>query len=81
VCALESINRKHKIESLKAQLESSQNVCSSVTHEFETTTLTGEQKAEIAHRREDALRECKMLQLAIDLLERQEGKERHKSEF
>ncbi len=69
------ITRKHKVESLKAQLALSRNVYSSLANEFETTTLTSDDMAAIAYRLDAALKETQILQLAIDLLERQEREE------
>ena len=74
--ALESIIGKHNVESLKAQLALSHNVCYSLANESETTTLTGDQKAAIAHRLDAVIKESHILRLAIDLLERQEKEER-----
>jgi hypothetical protein len=72
---LESIVRKHKVQSLEAQLALSQNVCSSLAQEFKTESLTDEQKAAIGHRLNAALKENDALQLAIDLLETQDREE------
>jgi hypothetical protein len=52
--------------------------CASTTTEFDTEFLTDEQKLEIAQRRDGLLKESHFLQLAIDILERQERQEREK---
>lgn len=66
---MESIIRKLELQSLKAQLAVSHSVCSSLAHEFETTTLKGDEKAAIAQRWDKALKEDRGLQLALVLLE------------
>jgi hypothetical protein len=43
---LESVIRKRKIESLKARLELSHNVCSSLAHELHDTTTECQRTAE-----------------------------------
>jgi len=70
---LKSMIRKAKIQSLKEQLALCQTLCESLAKEFEAAALTGEQKAVIAHHWEKERKEGHSLQLAIDLLERQEA--------
>jgi hypothetical protein len=70
---LESIILKLKIQSLKAQLALSRNLCNFWSHELETEILTGEQKVAIAHRWDNARNENHGLHLAIDLLEKQQS--------
>ena len=65
---------KLKIQSLKAQLALSHNLCASWSHELETEILTGDQKVAIAHRWGNARKESHGLQLAMELLERQRAK-------
>lgn len=67
---VESMIRKLKVQYLKGQLAVSRNVCSSLAHEFETTGLTVDEKAAIAHRWDKALKESHGLQLALELLEK-----------
>jgi len=71
---MESIILKLKIESLKAQLALSRNLCTSRAHELETGILTTDQKVAIAHRWGNARKESHGLQLAMELLERQRAK-------
>jgi hypothetical protein len=67
---METSVRELEIQTLKNQLALSHEVCSSLAHEFETETLTPDDKAAIAHRWDHALKERYGLQLALDLLER-----------
>jgi hypothetical protein len=67
---LKSIIRKLEVQSLKARLALNPMACSCLADEFKLKTLTGDQKAAIARRWENALKERHGLQLALDLLER-----------
>jgi hypothetical protein len=69
---LESVIHKLRIHTLQAQLALRQHLCASLAKEFEAGNLTVEQKAALAHRWDDTLKESWVLQLMIDLLERQE---------
>jgi hypothetical protein len=73
---LESIIRKLWIHTLKAQLGVRQFMCKSLAQEFETPTITFEQRTAIAHRWDDTLQESHVLQLMIELLERQSRKQK-----
>jgi hypothetical protein len=70
---MESLIHKLKAQSLKAHLAASRHVCSSLAREFETQSLTRDQKAAIAKRWEKALQETHGLQLAIGQLERRDS--------
>ena len=70
---MRSIILKLELQSLKAELAASHELCCSLAHEFETTTLTGGEKAAIAHRWDKALKEDHGLQLALVLLERRDS--------
>jgi hypothetical protein len=65
---LESIIRKLKIQTLKALLALRQHQCASLAIEFETASLTFRQRAGLAHRWDDTLKESHILQLMVDLL-------------
>ena len=69
---MELIISKLRIQTLKAQLVLRQFYCASLAMEFETEVLTTNQKAGLAYRWDDMLKESYVLQLMIDLLERQE---------
>ena len=69
---MESIIRGHKVQALKAQLASCQCVCADLVKEFQTPALTDGERAAITHRLSRAREECRFVQLALDLLERQE---------
>jgi len=67
---METSVRKLEIQSLKERLALSHKAGASLAREFESGTLTPDEKAEIAHRWDHALKERYGLQLAIDQLER-----------
>jgi hypothetical protein len=48
----------------------------SVAKELETGTLTEEQRSALTRRRDDTVKQCHALQLALNLLERQDEKDR-----
>jgi hypothetical protein len=69
---MELIISKPRIQSLKAQTVLRQFHCESLAVEFEDEGLTTNQKAGLAYRWDDMLKESQVLQLMLDLLERQE---------
>jgi hypothetical protein len=69
---MEPIVRKHKIQTLRAELGLRLNEFSSLGQECETESLADAVKSEIAWRQNKLLKEGHLLQLAIDMLERQE---------
>jgi hypothetical protein len=71
---LESIIRRLRIQSLRAQFEASRLYCASLTSQFETAVF-GTEKAGIARRYDRALKQTHRLQLSLELLERQEREE------
>jgi hypothetical protein len=73
---MELIISKLKIHTLKAQWLLRQFHCESLEMDFETERLTTNRKAGLAYRWDDMLKEGHVLQLMIDLLERQEKQER-----
>ncbi len=72
---MEAIIRKFWIHTLKAQLALRQQICAILSLEFEAAGLTFGQRAALAHRWDDTLKEGYVLQLMIDLHERQEKEE------
>ena len=73
---METIIHEFGIQTSIAQLALRQHLCASQAKEFEAGTLTVEQKAALAHRWDDILKETYVLQLMLDLLERKEKEER-----
>lgn len=69
---LESIAYKLKIQTLKAQVALCQLICASLAREFEEESLTFVERSALAHRWDDTLKDGYVLQLTLDLLERQE---------
>jgi hypothetical protein len=69
---LESIIRRLRINTLKAQVALRQSKCASLNSLFEAKSLTDEQRSEITRRRDESLEESYVLQLMVELLERQE---------
>lgn len=69
---MEDVIRKLRIQNLKAQVVLRQLLCASLAREFETASLTFDERAAIAHRWDEALKECYVLQLMVELMERQE---------
>ena len=69
---MESMIQKLRIQALQAQLALRQHLCASLAEEFESPKLTVKPRTALAHRRDDTLKESHVLQLMIDLLERQE---------
>ena len=64
-----------RIDTLKTQLDVCQLVCASLDKELQDSSdLTLEEQAALAHRWDHALKESRSLQLAIDMLEGQETK-------
>lgn len=76
--ALKSTIPKLRIHYLKAQLAKRQHVRASLIKEFEAESLSIKQRAVLAHCLGDAQRESHVLQLMLDLLERQKKQERKK---
>jgi hypothetical protein len=68
---LESIIRKLRVHTLKAQLALRHLICESLAKEFETA-LTFERRAALARKWDVTLKEGHVFQLMLDLLERQE---------
>ncbi len=64
------------VRTLKAQLAQHQYLCATLANEFEVPTLTAGQRAALAHRWDQTLRESHVLQLMIELIARQEKEER-----
>jgi hypothetical protein len=74
---MELIIIKLRIQTLKTQLVLRQFHCASLAMEFETEVLMTNQEAERpAYRWDDMLKDSYILQLMIDLLERQEREDR-----
>jgi hypothetical protein len=71
---MELIISKPRIQSLKAHMILRQFHCESLAVEFETESLTVNQKARLAYPWDDMLKENQILQLMLDLLERRERK-------
>jgi hypothetical protein len=70
--ALESDIRELRISSLKRQLEVCMRVCASLTTEFQVARLPPGQRETLPHRLDIAWKEIRHLQLAIDMLQRQQ---------
>ena len=70
---METVIRRHKIDTIKAQAVLCRLICESAAKEFETGTLTEEQWSVLTNRRDHALTEGHALQMALDLLQRQQG--------
>jgi hypothetical protein len=73
---LESIIRKLRIQTLKAQLKVCNQVCVALSNDLENLTLTDDQRLSTGHRLDEALKESRALQFMLDLLERQIKEER-----
>ena len=72
---MESSIHDPRIDTLKTQLDVCQIVCASLDKELQDSSdLTLEEQAALAHRWDHALKESRSLQLAIDMLEGQETK-------
>ncbi len=76
---MESMIHKLRIQALQAQLALRKFVCASLAKEFEAESLSVKQRAALAHHWDDTLNESYVLQLMIDLLERQEKEKRDAS--
>ena len=72
--SMASIIRKLRVHFLQEQIEASRAYCASLVNQFETALTNGE-KTSIAQRYDDALKHTHMMQLTLELLERnkQEG--------
>jgi hypothetical protein len=73
--ALDSAVRKLKIGNLKVQLERCWTLCESLVGELNNSELTSEEQAASLSRCDDLRKESYTLQLALELLERQEREE------
>ena len=71
---MESLNRKLDIRNLKSRLALRTFICASLAKQIETARLI--EKPAITGRWEQALKDCQIMQLLVDLLERQEREER-----
>ena len=72
---MESAIHDLRIDTLKTQRDVCQLVCASLDKELQNSSdLTLEEQAALAHRWDHALKESRSLQLAIDMLEGQETK-------
>jgi len=76
---LESMIHKLRVQALQTQLALRKFVCASLAKEFEVESLSVKQRAALAHHWDDTLKESYVLQLMIDLLERQEKEKRDAS--
>ena len=73
---MNSVIRRIKIRSLRERLAFRQLKCAALAKKFESADLTTKQKAVITRLWGDTLKESHKMQLAIDLLEREEKEER-----
>ena len=73
---MEFIIRKLRVQNLTAQLALRRYVCEFLVREFQTPTLTTDERAAIAHRWDIALKEGYVFQFMLDLIERREKEER-----
>jgi len=71
---MDLIINKPRIQNLKAQMVLRQFHCESLAAEFVTEGLTTNQKSGLAYPWDDMLKESKVLQLMLDMLERRERK-------
>ncbi len=69
---MESSFRKLRIQFLRAELELRRLNCQSLASKFERRPLAYEERAELLHRWEDALKESQLLQALLDMVERDE---------
>jgi hypothetical protein len=65
------------IDTLRSRLALRRFVCISLAKELETATTIA--RPALIHRREEALNECRMLELVIDFIERQKQSRREMS--
>ena len=76
---MESIIRKLRIQTLKGQAALCRFKCAALASEFEIASLSVQRKGEVHHVWEESIKECHVLQLMIDLLERQVREEQIES--
>ncbi len=62
--------RKLRIRTLRAQVAQCKHICESLAEQFESETLTTEQKAALARRWDETLKESHALQVTLDSLEK-----------
>ena len=72
---MEFIIRKLRVQNLTAQVALRRYVCEFLVREFQTPTLTTDERAVIARRWDIALKESYVFQLMLDLVERQKNEE------
>ena len=64
--------RKIRIELLRGEVELRGLTCESFARKFERQQLTGEQRSELLNLWEDLLKESHLLQVMLDVLEKEE---------
>ena len=74
--ALDYATRTLRIDTLKTQLDVCRFVCASLAKAIQADHLTPNEKAALAQRWDNALKEGRNLQLAIDMLRGQETESR-----
>lgn len=72
---MEFIIRKLRVQNLTAQVALRRYVCEFLVTEFQTPTLTTNERAAIARRWDIALKETYVFQFMLDLIERQKNEE------
>jgi DUF438 domain-containing protein len=72
---LEPVIRKLKIQAIREQLALCLQTLESIDKELQIAPLTEEDRSALTRRSDDMLRESNVLQLTLDLLERQEREE------
>jgi hypothetical protein len=78
---LESAFRKLWIDTLKAQVALRKFICESLAEEFEDPSSTSARKARLAYLWDGAIKDTNLIQLLMDLLERQEREENGEPSF
>ena len=73
---MEPVIRKLTMHTYKTQVALRERMIDRLAKEFEGETLTTEQKSDLAHQWDKALKEKHAFQFMLDLLERQEKAER-----
>jgi hypothetical protein len=72
---LETIIRKLRIQTYKGQLAVCNLVCTALSKELENVTPADDQWVGLGHRLDEAVKESYVLQLMLDLMEKQEREE------
>jgi hypothetical protein len=72
---MKALLHRLKIHTLKGQVALRQLRCASLAQRIETQSLTAAQETELTRWQDESLEENHILQLEIDLLERQEKEE------